>query len=220
MEEFGIELGPDQDGRGPVMSVMVLNFLRAAVSLAALVAGIGSIFFASSVWASTHASVADVTRLCVALICLVVLAWSVQNWLLSTAAIFAVTGNLRAFDAVGATLQVFQERAAALFIPGIWFGLARFGAFIAAFAAAFTVLGAAGALSGGAVLFLELALILSYCAVADFLYTGRLAAYVAIIGKDETPVELSGAGVGSFGVGSFPVDRDELILSDRALPAT
>jgi hypothetical protein len=201
-------------------SLMVLNFLRAAVSLAALVAGIGSIFFASSMWASTHASVADVTRLCVALICFVVVAWSVQNWVLSTAAIFVVTENRRALDAVAATLQLFQERPAALTIPSIWFGLARFGAFIATCMAAFTVLGMAGTLSGGAVLGMEIALIVSYCALADFLYTGRLAAYVAIIGKDETPVELSGAGVGSFGVGSFPVDRDELILSDRALPAT
>jgi hypothetical protein len=224
MEEFGIEVGPGQPVRRLVMSVIVLNFLRAAVSLAALVAGVGSTFFASSVWESTHAWVADVTRLCVGLICFTVLAWSVQNWVLSTAAIFVVTENRRAFDSVAATLQVFQERPAALVIPGIWFGLARFGAFIATFMAAFTALGTAGTLSGGAVLGMELALIICYCAVADFLYTGRLAAYVAIIGMGEAPerltVKLFGAGVGSFGVGSSSVDRDELILSDRALPAT
>jgi len=220
MEEFGIEVGPGQPGRGPVMSVMVLNFLRAAVSLAALVAGIGSVFFASSVWASTHASVADVTRLCVALMCFVALAWSVLNWVLSTAAIFAVTENLRAFDAVGATLQVFQERAAALVIPGIWFGLARFGAFIAAFSAAFTVLGTAGDLSSGAVLGLELALILSYCAVADFLYTGRLTAYVAIIQGIGSATPTPSANLVGSAIESSSVDRDELILGDQPLPAT
>src|SRR5262249_19288820 len=42
--------------RKTVRSLVAINFLRAAVMLAAVTAGIGSLLLASSMWASTHAT--------------------------------------------------------------------------------------------------------------------------------------------------------------------
>jgi hypothetical protein len=53
-----------------------------------------------------------------------------------------------------------------------------------------------------------------YFAVADFLYVGRLAAYVAIL---ELPYEPRPVRFTPPGLPSSGVDRDELILSDVPL---
>ena len=232
MEEFGIKVSPDQpdhgspDHRSPdhrssiLPSLMVLNALRAVLTLATLIAGIGSLLLGSYVWASTRASVTDVTRLGLALFCCAVLFRAILNWLLSTASIFVVTGQRRAFAAISATVDLLYDRGGALCIPGIWFGLAHLGAFIVTFMAGLTVLGAAGALGGGTFLVLELALIIAYCAVADFLYTGRLAAYVAIIEGGASLEVPPAVNFFNGGDGWSQIDRDELILSDQPLPAT
>src|SRR5207247_10360902 len=98
IEEFD---GPDATPhRGAIPSLLGLNFLRAAVALAAVAAGIGSLVAASSLWASTHVSVGDAVRLCFALLLITAMAWSVLNWFLSTSAIFAVNGNENALQAI------------------------------------------------------------------------------------------------------------------------
>jgi hypothetical protein len=218
MGDFGIAAS---DG-GRFSSLIFLNSLRAAVTLAAIVAGLGSVLLASSLWASTRASVADAGRLCIALIFFVALVWAALNWLLSTAAISVMTGKTRALDAVAATVRLCQKRTGPVLAVGTWFGLAHFGSFIAALMAGFIVLGAAGTLRGGAVLFLEFVIVIAYCAVADFLYAGRLAAYVFIIrgpGEDALePVQPTSLSLAT--IDFSPVDRDELILSDLPLPAS
>jgi hypothetical protein len=82
----------------------------------------------------------------------------------------------------------------------------------AGIAAGFAV-GLSRALSGRAVAVGLGAITLLYFAIADFLYAGRLAAYVAILEMPEEPSLQMSLNVPPGGA----VDRSELILSDMPM---
>jgi hypothetical protein len=224
LEEFGIasDLSRRISGR-TLRSMLALNFLRAAVFLAAKVGGIGAILIASSFWASTHVSVGDASRLWFGLLLLDGVIWAILNWLLSTAAVFVAVEQKGALSAVGSCAGFCVEHPGRVIAAGIWFGLPHLGAFLTAWGAAFTVLSTVGAWRIGPALVLEFLIIAGYCAVADFLYTGRLAAYVAMVRGPEAELSGEASPTGCAGGESSvdrSVDRDELILSDVPLLAT
>ena len=205
--------------RGDFFSLIFLNFLRAAVTLAAAASCLGAVLLASSIWASTHVSVADATRLCSALLFFTCLAWAILNWFLSTASVFAVIDQRGSLNAIAAAVRLFQERTSPVLATGTWFGLAHLGALLAAFGAGLTALTAVGALRAGPVQFLEFVIAILYFGAADFLYAGRLAAYVSIIGG-EAMLDPGQPDKGLPGpTESSPVDQSELILSDLPSPA-
>jgi hypothetical protein len=220
IEEFGIPVSDDAPRGRFFASLLALNFLRATVAWAALIACLGTVLLASSVWASTHISVVDAVRLCLAVLFFAWLAWAVLNWFLSLTSVFIVTGRAGILTALASTIRFCQEKIGPVLGVGAWFGLAHLGAFIAAWMSGFVVLGAIGTLRIGPVFFLEFALIAGYCVIADFLYTGRLAAYVAILRSKESSLSLSGKTAPTApATGRRSVDQDELILSDVPLPA-
>ena len=204
-----------------VASLSVLNLVRVAVALAAVVSCVGAAGLSSSVWASTHISAAEAALLWIMLSFLACLAWSMLNWLLSTASLFVVMNQENALQAIASTVDFCQARAASIAVAGTWFGLAHCGAFIAASVAGLTVFGGIGALGLGPVLFLEMLVALVYSIAANFLYAGRMAAYAAMIrGRGEDTLS-SGPGVPPSGDPGWPaVDPSELILSDAPIPAT
>jgi hypothetical protein len=103
---------------------------------------------------------------------------------------------------------------------GMWFGLAHLGALMAAFGAGLTALTAVGAVRAGPVLFLEFVIAILYFGAADFLYAGRLAAYVSII-RGEAMLDSGQPDKGLPGPPEpSPVDQSELIMSDLPLPAS
>src|ERR1700690_936260 len=216
LEEFGIAVGSNWR---TVQSLFALNFLRVAVFLAAKVGGIGAILLASSFWASTHVSAGDAARAWLAGLVMVGIIWLVLNWLLSTAAVFAAIEQRGALAAIGSCARFCGESPGRMLGVGIWFGLPHLGAFLTAWGAGFTVLSTVGALRMGPALVLEFLIVATYCAVADFLYAGRLAAYVAIVRGPalELAREISPIAPED---GPRSVDRDELILSDVPLLAT
>jgi len=223
MEELGITPSPNTH-RGTISSFFALNFLRAATTLAAVVAGFGAILIASGVWASTHLSAGDATRFWLATLLLVWISWATLNWLLSTSTLFVATDGVGvgAFPAISATVGWYRDRPGSVLAVGTWFGLIHGGAFLTACSAAFTVLGMAQVLGTGPTLFLELLIVAIYCAIADFLYIGRLAAYLAIIRHGEEfglPEPQSPPPIFPF-TQSTAIDQSELILSDVPLPAT
>jgi hypothetical protein len=216
LEEFGIAPGSN---RRTLRSLFALNFLRVAVFLAAKVAGIGAILIASSFWASTHASIADASRLWFAIFLLVGILWAVLNWFLSTAAVFVAIEQQGSLSAIESCARLCVESTGRVLAVGIWFGLPHLGAFITAWGAVFTVLSTVGVWRMGPALVLEFLIIAAYCAVADFLYTGRLAAYIAIVrGPEIEPSRETSPDVPESGL--TDVDRDEVILSDVPLLAT
>jgi hypothetical protein len=219
-EELGITPSPNTR-RGTISSFFALNFLRAATTLAAVVAGFGALVIASGVWASTHLSAADATRFWLALLLLVWISWATLNWLLSTSALFVAADGIGAFPAISATVGWYRDRRGSVLAVGTWFGLIHGGAFLTACGAGFTVLGMAAALGPGPTLFLEFLILAVYCAVADALYIGRLTAYLAIILGAPAYARLPQAPLPTVsGSGRASVDQSELILSDVPLAAT
>jgi len=217
-----IELLRAKRQRAIIPSLLAINFLRAAVALAALAGVVGSTLIASSFWASTHVSAADSSRLFFLSLFFVWMAWVSLNWLLSVSAIFVVVDRTRALSAIGEAVRLCQQEPGALLSTGALFGIVHLGAFVAASGVGFMIFGALGSLPAGLVWLAQVVLIFLYCAGADFLYTARVAAYVSIIRREElhtrsTSVELSPLSSGGI-VAS--VDPDELILSDVPLPAS
>lgn len=220
IEELGINPSPNTR-RGTIASQFALNFLRATATLAAFVAEFGALLIASGVWASTHLSAADATRLWLATLLLVWISWAVLNWLLSTSALFVAADGVGAFPAISATVGWYRDRPGSVLAVGIWFGLIHGGAFLTACSAGFTVLSMAGALGSGPTLFLEFLVLVVYCAVADALYIGRLTAYLAIIRGAPAYARLPQAPMPIVsGPEGTSIDQSELILSDVPLPAT
>ena len=219
--ELGITRSPTER-LGTIASLLALNFLRAATTLAGFVAAIGAGLVASSVWGATHLSAADATRFWLALLFMVWAAWGMLNWLLSTSAIFIAIDGVNVFEAMSATLRWYRDRLGSILAAGTWFGLVHGGAFLTACGAAFTVLGMGNVLGAAPSLFLEFLIVAIYCAVADLLYIGRLTAYLTII-RDGPAWDLQRAQI-RLPFGSTPerasIDQSELILSDVPLPAT
>ena len=216
LEEFGVASGP---ARPTIRSLFALNFLRVAVFLAAKVAGVGTVVFVSSIWASTHTSVADAIRLWFAVMFLVGMVWAALNWLLSTSAVFVASEQKGALSAIASCARFCVEHTGSVLAAGVWFGLVHLGAFVAACVAGFTVLATVGAWRTGPALVLEILIIAGYCAIADFLYTGRMAAYVAMVRGPQEELSGEASPIAPMS-GPTSVDRDELILSDVPLLAT
>jgi hypothetical protein len=190
-----------------------LSFLRAAASLAAVAASFAG--FALGGTASTTDEAGMAFQLVMIIATLVWVAWSMVNWLLSLAAIFVVANGRDTFGAITDAVDLLRRRSGPVFAVGTSFGLAHVAAFILASIAAAFPLGLAGVLPGRMVLAALTVIMLLYFAVADFLYMGRLAAYVAIV---EMPAEPSFQPSAVSLQPSGSVDPCELILSDMPPP--
>jgi hypothetical protein len=144
------------------------------------------------------------------------MAWVVLNWLLSASAIFVVAGGRRALAAIADTVQLCRQKPGPVFGAGALFGTAHLAVFVLASGAGFMALGALGSIPVAVVWFTQLILIVAYCAIADFLYVGRLASYTLIIRGEEAAAILAPPAVPASPRPDVPaaIDQDELILSD------
>ena len=208
--ETGLRLNP----------LIGLNLIRAGMTLAALVGCIGAAVVASKASSKADPAPGSVILIFFTLVLLVWLLWSVLNWLLSLASVFVVARRRDTFGALASTLDLLRSETGSLFAAGAWFGVAHIAAFVVATSAVAFPLGFSGVLPGSVVLGGVLLVTLLYFGTVDFLYTGRLAAYVAILELPDAPLPVmvmpvpppplpEAAGV---------IDRDELILSDLPTP--
>jgi hypothetical protein len=198
-----------------------LNFLRLAVTLAAVVGGLATVWIGAGVSSVEDSAPAAAVLICLSVLMLLGWLWSALNWFLSLAAVFVVAEARDTFAAIASTIDLVRQHFAPVFAAGVWFGLAHLTVFVAASSIVVFPLGLAEFLPRGAVLGGVVLVILLYFAAADFLYIGRLAAYVGIVGVPETPGAASLVQTGPrSGPDSAPrmtsaaVDPDELILSD------
>lgn len=219
-EEFGMTHSTKR--RAVFSSLSALNFLRTAVTLAAIASCVGAMLLTSSFWASTHVSAGDASRLFFLILFSAWVAWVVLNWFLSVCTIFVVTDGSPALTAIADTVRLCEQKPGPVLASSALFGMAHLGAFVTASFAGVMLFGTLGAVSPRLFWFAQFLLIAAYCAVADSLYTGRLAAYIAIIHGEQTDVIAGPQSAPRFGPAelSSPVDRDEVILSDVAVPAT
>jgi hypothetical protein len=189
-----------------------LMFLRTAAALAATLAGFAA--FGLLGFASTPDETGMAFQVVMIMFVLVWSAWSMVNWFLSLAAIFVVAHGRGTFGAIADAVDFLGRRGGPVFAVGTSFGLAHAAAFLVASIAAAFPLGLAAALSGRMVLGALLVITLLYFAVADFLYMGRMAAYVAILELPEASTQPSAVSFQPRG----GIDPYELILSDLPPP--
>jgi len=196
-------------------SLMGLNFLRAAVTLAAVLGSLAT--FTLLDYARTPDEAATVFNLALLAIPLIWLVRTMLDWFLSLASVFVVADGAGAFAAIADAGKFFQHRAGAVFAVGTAFGLAHFGVLTAAGILAAFPLGFITVFPGQAVVLCLAAIALLYFAVADFFYVGRLAAYVSILTTPDIAPILTPAPPAP-APQSGRIDPDELILCDVPAP--
>ena len=203
-------------------SLFALNFFRLGATLAATLGCLAAVLLGAAASGPGDLSPGSAFLITLTVAMLVWLAWSIVNWFLSLAAVFVVAHGQDTFGAIVAAVDLCQTRTGSIFAAATWFGLAHITAFVVASSAVGFPLGFAAVLPVAAVLGGVLLVTLLYLAVADFLYVGRLAAYVAMVELPESTVALSDSGTAPESTGpptaaslsETRVDPAELILSD------
>lgn len=206
----------------PLLPLIGLNVLRAALTLAAMLAFVGAAILVRFISSRADQQPGVAFVLFLLLTGLICIAWPGLNWLLSFAGIFVVHDGEDALGALSAAMVFYRERSAAVFAVSTWTGLAHLAAFVGAsmlvaLPLAFVHVAPVRLVVAGVIL-----VALAYCAVADWLYLARLAGYICIA---ETPRDLATSALltssRSTGQESAPslsdlatIDRDESILSD------
>lgn len=216
LEQLDFESAPPHS---PFSSLAFLHFLRASVALAAIAGAIGAVFLSSSFWSYTHISVESASRAFFLMLFATWLAWCILNWFLSLSTIFVVTERVPALSSLSESVELFHRRPGPIIVTGILFGLIHLGAFLSATSAAFVALSTLGAASPALAWLSQFVIIAAYCAIADCLYTARMAAYVFIMRAPEPAPFVSAPTVSPLAPISTSIDPDELILSDVPLPA-
>src|SRR5579863_1620698 len=207
----------------PLRALARLNFLRISVTLAALLGLVGASILANFASPDSHPHPALSFFLFLALAAFVFLAWSSLNWLLSLAGIFAVRDGEDAAGAITAAVTLCRERAGAVSAVSAWTGLAHLVAFVGVTVLVSMPVAFVALVSWRLVIALMMLATLAYFALADWLYTARMAGYVCIIERPEAllsplppvaPPPPPGEGAKTDPSLQTGIDRNEPILSD------
>jgi hypothetical protein len=201
---------------GRVSTLLRLSFLRVAVALAAIVGLAGAWIISGFASSPDHPSPELVFALFLPLAALVCLIWYVLNWLLSLASVFVVRDGEHALGSVSTAVRLCRERTAAVFAVSAWTGVAHLIAFVGASTVVTLPLALTAILPWRLALLGVFLVTLAYLAVADWLYTARLAGYVSIAELPDAAAIPQSGGPPVIEP-STTIDRDELILSDVPL---
>lgn len=212
----------DHENSWGLPSLFALNCFRLGTGLAAAVGCLAAVLLGAATSRSSDLSPGGAFLIALAVIMLVWLAWSIVNWFLSLATVFVVARGQDTFGSIAAAVDLCLARPGAIFAVGTWFGLAHITAFVVASSVVGFPLGFAVVIPAAAVLGGVLLVTLLYLIIADFLYIGRLAAYVAMVESPESPRVFSNPRPAPENTGSSAecpsretrVDPSELILSD------
>ena len=207
--------------RNRVFNLLRLNFLRVTVVLAASVGLAGSAIIAGFASSPTNPHPVLGFILFVPMVGIVCSFCYVLNWLLSLAAVFVVRDADDAVGGISSAVALCRKRTAAVLAVSSWTGGAHLIALIGASTLLSVPLALAGFLPWRLIALGILAVSLAYFAVADWLYTVRLAGYVCITDMPETlPVPIPSPNPLPKTEPSTTIDRDEPILSDVPYPVT
>jgi len=207
---------------GPFPALVRLNFLRSAVTLAAVCGFVGAAILAGFASPDAHPRPGLAFLLFLPLAALVYLVWGSLNWFLSLAGVLSVRGGEDAVGAISAAVTLCRERAGAVSAVSTWTGLAHMVAFVGATTVVSMPLGFAPLVPWRLVVAAMIFITVAYFALADWLYMARLAGYVCIAEMPQSllaPVAPMPPPVSSNGMqAAIPlqttIDRDEPILSD------
>jgi hypothetical protein len=195
-------------------SLLRLNFLRAAVALAAAFGFVGASILAGFASPEAHPKPALALMIFLPLAAFICLVGCSLNWILSLAGMFAVRDGEDAVDAIVAAVGFCRDRTGRVFAVTIWTGLAHLCAFVAATTVVSMPMGFIALVPWRLVVAVMMVATVVYFALADWLYMARLAGYVCIAETLEallSPVPLPPTPAHPL---QTTIDRDEPILSD------
>ncbi len=168
--------------RVAVRPILGLGFLRVALALAGVLALMAAFVVAGLAAVQGEKSSPGVfVVVLLALSFLVSTLWSVFNWYLSVAPVFAVEGGRDSLGLIAEAARTVRSNRRAFSSVSSVFGFLRLFALMMALAAGLMTLTLAGTAPGGVVLGLMGLVALGYFAFGGFLYIARLAAYVKIV---------------------------------------
>ena len=218
-EASATELEPPKSS-GVLASLLRLNFLRVGVALGVTLGLVGAAILSSFASSDKDPRPGVVLFLFLPITALVFVAGSGLNWILSLAAVFSVRDGDDAISAISLAVELCRERTAAVFAVSTWTGVGHLAAFVVATTIIFIPLGFVPFVPWRLAVAVMLLMTLAYFAIADWLYTARLAGYVCIT---ELPEAAFAPPPPPPVIQSPPlqttIDRDELILSDLPSPA-
>ena len=177
----GISAKTSVDTSRPFSSLLGINFLRAALVLAAIFGLEGASILASFASPASNPQPGLAFFLFLPVAGLVCVFWCVLNWFLSLAAVFVVRNGEDTLGALSAAATLCRQRTGPIFAVSTWNALAHFTAFIGATIVVSLPLSLMAALPGRVVLACILFVTLMYFVLVDWLYTARLAGYVCIL---------------------------------------
>ncbi len=209
--------GTGNPAQGRFAALLRLNFLRVAVALAGLVGLAGAAVVALSASSARDPQTGTASLLFVAIAGVVCLIVYELNWLLSLAAVYVVRDADDAIGAISSSVALCRRRPAALFAVSTWTGVSHLIVFTGASMVVSVPLALAGMLPWRLVALGVVLVTLAYLAVADWLYTARLAGFVCIV---EIPDALlvPPPPLPPPTIPAATIDRAELILSDVPIP--
>jgi len=213
------DVSTTESARPPFPALVRLNFLRAAVAVAAVFGFVGASILAGFASPDSDPQPGLAFFLFLPLAAMICWVWWALNWLLSLAGMFAVRDGEDAVGAISAAVTFCRERTGAVFAVSTWTGLAHLVAFVGATVVVSMPLGFAGVLPWRLIVLGIVFVTVAYFAVADWLHMARLAGYVCIAETPEALLRpLPPAPPVLPPVAGPPVqttiDRDEPILSD------
>jgi hypothetical protein len=173
-------LNRDRVGKGHFRSLIALNFLRALVACAALLAIFAVALLASRFSTPDVQSINAIFSLAMGFGLLIFFAWFVVNWFLSAATIFVVRDGFGWGASIAAAANWCGRHLGPILAASSVFGLAHCALWVAASGLALLPLTLLSVVPIQVVIALLGLLTLGYFSVADYLYIGRLAAYLAI----------------------------------------
>jgi hypothetical protein len=166
-----------------------LSFLRTALALAGIAAYMGAAMLAGALARDGETVRPDFFfAVFIPLFVLVVFCWTVLNWFLSLAPLFAVRDGDDMMGSIAASVHLYRRNRRDFAAVGTIFGIIRLFALVAVTMLSLAVVNLWGRISGAAIIAAVAAISLAYFAVADFLYVSRLAAYAEILERDRTAV--------------------------------
>jgi hypothetical protein len=208
-------------GTKPLRALFGLNFFRAAVVLAAVLAFQGAAILARFASSPEHPRPGLVFLLFLPLAGLICIAAWCLNWFLSLAAIFAVRERENTIGSLSSAASLCRDRFGAVVAVSSWSAVAHLAALTGMTTVVSFPLGLAPIIKVRLLIAGITLVVLIYLAIADWLYMARLAGYVCIAEMPEASAApapmptLPPSGEGF--VPKTPVetiDRDERILSD------
>jgi hypothetical protein len=209
-----------------VRSLAGLHFLRVALGVAACAGCVGALILAGFASSRTDPHPGLVLFLVASMTLLIWVLWSTLSWFLAAAPIFVIRESKDTFAALFETASLFRSRAGSVISVGTWFGAAHLILLIATSSVVTFPLAFARLVPPAVVLTAILLLTLTYFAIVDALYIGRLAGYAAILeapppATPPPPPPMPRLSIQQSALippESAMVDQSETILSDTATP--